>query len=223
MNQNTRVISVICCLLSVLSLCWCNLQTVSYQASGRPTVSSCSLGTQVEVEFRGFRYRQAQISALLCCSLGETYSPPATSSNSSSITFANLCLILDMCCFRRFCWQSEQHCSLQNCSISALISALFPYFTHLLHNKASSCLLPLLLFLPYIHSLAWASTFHKLWWCNFAVSYCAHKTRLIYSFISMWKSQPAFYSATIKMQIEEDWQGLNIIHKSFWQLQWWII
>lgn len=67
-NPNTQVISVICCRLSVLSLFWRNTQTVSYQASGRPTVSSCSLGTQAEVEFIAFRDRRAQISALLCCS-----------------------------------------------------------------------------------------------------------------------------------------------------------
>lgn len=117
MTQN-RVISVICCTLRVLSLCWCNLQTVSHQASGRPTVSSCSLGTQVEVEFRGFRYRRAQISALLCCSpssgiltggnlLSSCYSFQFFFHHFAAV-FCFACLILAMRCFRRFRRQSEQ-------------------------------------------------------------------------------------------------------------------
>lgn len=132
--------SVICSLPLVLFLCWCNPQTVfPIRRVGVQLCPAAQWKTLVDVEYRGFRYRLAQMSAWFSLFLTFTRDshrgkftllplPPLLVLSVPLLQcFASLPLILAMCCIRRFCWLSKRLWLLQHCSMFCLL-----FHTHLL-------------------------------------------------------------------------------------------
>lgn len=129
--------SVICSLLLILFLWWCNPQTVfPIRRVGVQLCPAAQWKTEVDVEYRGFRYRPAQMSAWF--SLFLTFTRDSHRGKFTLLPlppllvpllqcFASLPLILAVCCIRRFCWLSKQLRLLQHCSMFCLL-----FHTHLL-------------------------------------------------------------------------------------------
>lgn len=145
-------------------------------------MSCCSVKTEVDVGFRGFRYRLTQMSAWFSLLLtftrdsqGGIHSPPATSSPSCCI-----CSFAAMLCFT---FLDLGNVLFQKVLLIVKAALVVPALPHVSltysHPPASLTSLPLLQFallhLFYytqfsVHFMARVSTLHQLPWCNLAAS-----------------------------------------------------